>query len=41
MTTNESNNNIVRTDESSSAWRWLKEWGFRLLDRMGSSEVYY
>jgi hypothetical protein len=40
MATSEINRNTVESSESGSVWVWLKEWGFRLLDRMGRSEVY-
>jgi hypothetical protein len=40
MASAEGNSTSVQRMESGSVWQWLKGWGFRLLDRMGRTEVY-
>jgi len=40
MTRAEDNGNSVQNVESNSVWQWFKEWGVRVLERMGRSEVY-
>jgi hypothetical protein len=40
MASAEGNSNSVQSVESGSVWQWLREWGFRVLERMGRTEVY-